>query len=81
MLVKTEGTHDELGIPTRPLGERKSQVYNPTVLAQQGLKRLDSWQQTGSPVHLRYARKIREKLDQLALANRHRRWQPHEYAR
>jgi hypothetical protein len=81
MLVKTEGPHDALGIPTRPLGKRKSQVYNPTVLAQQGLKRLDSWQQTGASVHLRYARKIREKLDQLAIVNRHRRWQPHDYVR
>jgi hypothetical protein len=81
MLVKTEGPSDDLGIPTRPLGERKSMVYNPTVLAQQGLKRLDSWQQTGATVHLRYARKIRAKLDELAVVNRHRRWQPHEYER
>jgi hypothetical protein len=81
MLVKTEGPSDELGIPTRPLGERKSMVYNPTVLAQQGLKRLDSWQQTGARVHLRYARKIREKLDELAIMNRARRWQPHQYER
>lgn len=81
MLVKTEGPSDELGIPTRPLGERKSMVYNPTVLAQQGLKRLDSWQQTGARVHLRYARKIREKLDELAIMNRQRRWQPHQYER
>ena len=81
MLVKTEGPHDDLGIPTRPLGTRKSMVYNPTVLAQQGLKRLDSWQQTGKPVHLRYARKIKAKLDDLAIVNQHRRWQPHDYAR
>jgi hypothetical protein len=81
MLVKTEGPQDELGIPTRPLGARKSMVYNPTVLAQQGLKRLDSWRQTGKPVHLRYARKIRQKLDDLSIQNRHRRWQPHDYER
>jgi hypothetical protein len=81
MHVKTVGPQDDKGVPMRPLGPRKSLVYNPTVLAQQGMKRLDTWQQTGKSVHLRYARKIVRKLDELAVGNRRLRWQPHQYAR
>jgi hypothetical protein len=81
MPVKTVGPQDAKGVPMRPLGPRKALVYNPTVLAQQGMKRLDAWQQTGRSVHLRYARKIIDKLDQLALQGRERRWQPHAYMR
>lgn len=79
MAVRIEGPTDEKGIPMRPLGPGGQLVYNPTVLAQQGMKRLDTWLQTGKAVHLRYARKYAEKLDELATDGQRRRWQPHEY--
>ena len=63
----------------RRFGTGKKLVYNPTVLAQQGMKRLDAWRQNGDPAHLRMARKIATKLDEIALEVRLRRWQPHEY--
>lgn len=81
MPVKTVGPQDDRGIPMRPLGPGKSLVYNPTVLAQQGMKRLDSWQQTSKSVHLRYARKFARKLDELAIGGTKLRWQPHLYTR
>jgi hypothetical protein len=80
MPIRTQGLQDRQGIPLRRLGPGQELVYNPTVLAQQGMKRLDSWKQTGKATHLRQARKIADKLDQLADQGRQRRWQPHDYA-
>ena len=77
---RTQGLQDAQGIPMRRLGPGQDLVYNPTVLAQQGMKRLDSWKQTGRDIHLRQARKIADKLDELADQGRQRRWQPHDYA-
>jgi hypothetical protein len=79
MPVRTVGLQDDQGIPLRRLGPGQDLVYNPTVLAQQGMKRLDAWKQTGNATHLRYARKIADKLDELADEGRRRRWQPHDY--
>jgi len=81
MPIKTIGPQDDKGVPMRPLGPRQKLVYNPTVLAQQGIRRLDTWRQTGKRVHLRYARKIAEKLDEIAIQGKKRRWQPHDYQR
>jgi hypothetical protein len=79
MPVRTVGLQDDQGIPMRRLGPGQDLVYNPTVLGQQGMKRLDAWKQTGKAIHLRYARKIADKLDELADEGRQRRWQPHDY--
>ncbi len=77
--IKTVGPQDSRGVPMRPLGPGGKLVYNPTVLAQQGLKRLDAYVRTGNTVHLRQARKYADVLDDLATGNRKRRWQPHDY--
>lgn len=77
--IVTVGPTDRRGIPMRPLGPGGSLTYNPTVLAQQGMKRLDSYKQTGKRVHLRQARKFLDKLDALSDGGRKRRWQPHPY--
>jgi len=79
MPIKTAGPQDAKGIPMRPFGADKKLVYNPTVLAQQGMRRLDSWLQTGRSVHLRYARKLADNLDDLAVGGQEIRWQPHGY--
>ncbi len=79
MPLETVGPQDDQGIPMRRFGTGKKLVYNPTVLAQQGMKRLDAWRQNGDPAHLRMARKIAAKLDEIALEVRLRRWQPHDY--
>jgi hypothetical protein len=76
---RTEGPLDADGVPMRPLGPGGSLVYNPTVLAQQGMKRLDSYVQTGNGLHLRQARKFVRVLDKLATGGEKRRWQPHGY--
>jgi hypothetical protein len=78
MPVETVGLQDAQGIPMRRFGPDKQLVYNPTVLAQQGMKRLDAWRATGDKAHLRAARKILRKLDEIA-TGRDRRWQPHAY--
>jgi len=77
--IETEGPQDDNTIPMRPLGPGGSLVYNPTVLAQQGMKRLDTYLQTGNSYHLRQARKYADKLDQLSDGGKRRRWQPHWY--
>lgn len=77
--IPTAGPQDADGVPMRPLGPGGRLVYNPTVVAQQGMKRLDSYVQTGERAHLRYARKYADVLDKLARGNRYRRWQPHLY--
>ncbi len=79
MPVETVGLQDGQGIPMRRFGADKQLVYNPTVLAQQGMKRLDAWHTTGDKAHLRAARKIMRKLDEIALGGGDRRWQPHAY--
>ena len=79
--VKTVGPQDDKGIPMRPFGPRGSLVYNPTVLAQQGMKRLDAWKRTGKKVHLREARKLARKLDGLASDGKRRHWLPHPYTK
>ncbi len=79
MPARATGPQDSDGVPMRPLGPGGSLVYNPTVIAQQGMKRLDSYVQTGKRVHLRYARKYARALDELAGGGRKRRWQPHDY--
>jgi hypothetical protein len=79
MPFETVGPQDREGIPMRRFGAQKKLVYNPTVLAQQGMKRLDAWRQTGETAHLRIARKIAVKLDEISVEVRQRRWQPHEY--
>jgi hypothetical protein len=80
MTPRTVGDADEKGVPLRPLGRGGALVYNPTVLAQQGIKRLDSYQQTGKDVHRRVARNIAAVLDKTATDGKGRRWQPHSYA-
>jgi len=77
--IRTEGPQDADGVPMRPLGPGGRLVYNPTVIAQQGMKRLDSYVQTGERVHLRHARKYARVLDELASGGNVRRWQPHDY--
>ena len=77
--VVTEPPTDARGIPMRHLGLGGKLVYNPTVIAQQGMKRLDSYKQTGKKVHLRQARKFIDKLAELSEGGRIRRWQPHDY--
>jgi hypothetical protein len=77
--LETIGPTDARGVPVRPLGAGRRMVYNPTVLAQQGMKRLDSYKLTGSKVHLRQARKLADKLAQLSEGGKQRRWQPHRY--
>lgn len=54
-------------------------VYNPTVLAQQGLKRLDAYKQTGKSVHRRVARNIAKVLADMTTGSQQRRWLPHAY--
>lgn len=76
----TDGPQDDQGVPMRPLGPGGSLVYNPTVLAQQGMKRLDTYVQTGNRHHLRQARKYADKLAEISDGGRKRRWQPHWYA-
>ena len=65
-----EGPQDADGVPMRPLGPGGRLVYNPTVLAQQGMKRLDTYVRTGNRLHLRQARKYANVLDELATGNR-----------
>lgn len=77
--IRTEGPQDADGVPMRPLGPGGRLVYNPTVIAQQGMKRLDSYVQTGERAHLRHARRHARVLDELATGGRLRRWQPHDY--
>ena len=77
--LRTQGPQDARGVPMRALGVGGRLVYNPTVIAQQGMKRLDSYVQSGKREHLRYARKFADVLDRLATGNRQRRWQPHDY--
>jgi hypothetical protein len=77
--IPTVGPQDADGVPMRPLGPGGRLVYNPTVIAQQGMKRLDGYVQSGNRVHLRYARKYARVLDDLATGGRLRRWQPHDY--
>jgi hypothetical protein len=77
--IRTEGPQDDDGVPMRPLGPGGGLVYNPTVIAQQGMKRLDSYVQTGQRAHLRHARRFVRVLDELATGGRLRRWQPHDY--
>jgi len=77
--IETEGPQDAKGIPLRPLGRGGRLVYNPTVLAQQGMKRLDSYLQTKDRHHLRQARKYADKLRKLSDGGNKRRWQPHWY--
>jgi hypothetical protein len=77
--AETVGPQDAKGVPMRPLGRFGRLVYNPTVLAQQGLKRLDSYVQTGDKYHLRQARKYAEALKRTSDGGRKRRWQPHWY--
>lgn len=77
--IETEGPQDSNAIPMRPLGPGGSLVYNPTVLAQQGMKRLDTYTETGNKHHLRQARKYADKLDELSDGGKKRRWQPHWY--
>lgn len=79
MPLETEGPQDDKGIPLRPLGRGGRLIYNPTVLAQQGMKRLDSYLQTGDKHHLRQARKYADKLRALSDGGQRRRWQPHWY--
>jgi hypothetical protein len=79
MPLDTFGPQDKRGIPMRPLGPSGALVYNPTVIAQQGIKRLDSYRQTGQAYHLRQARKYLDKLEELSEGGRKRRWQPHLY--
>jgi hypothetical protein len=77
--IETEGPQDAKGVPMRPLGPGGRLVYNPTVLAQQGMKRLASYLQTGKKHHLRQARKYADKLRVLSDGGNKRRWQPHWY--
>ncbi len=77
--LKVEGPQDRQAIPMRPLGPGGSLVYNPTVLAQQGMRRLDTYVVTGNKHHLRQARKYADKLEQLSDGGKRRRWQPHWY--
>jgi D-glucuronyl C5-epimerase C-terminus len=75
----TVGPTDDRGIPMRALGASGRLVYNPTVIAQQGLKRLDSYKRTGKMGHLRQARKFIDKLKEISDGGKIRRWQPHWY--
>ncbi len=75
---KTIGKSDAKGVPLRPLGRGGAMVYNPTVLAQQGLKRLDAFQKTGKAVHRRVARNIATVLDDITTSGK-RHWLPHPY--
>jgi hypothetical protein len=77
--AKTIGHADAKGVPLRPLGRGGAMVYNPTVLAQQGLKRLDAYQKTGKAVHRRAARNIAKVLDRISTDGKRRRWVPHPY--
>jgi hypothetical protein len=78
--VKTVGPRDAKGVPMRPLGPGGRLVYNPTVIAQQGMKRLDAYRRTKMKVHLRQARKYADTLVRLSDGGKRRRWQPHLYA-
>ncbi len=77
--VATAGPQDAKGVPMQALGPGGTLVYNPTVVAQQGMKRLDSYLQTGAKVHLRQARKYAVALERLSDGGKKRRWQPHWY--
>lgn len=79
LALETDGPQDANGVPRRPLGRYGRLVYNPTVLAQQGMKRLDSYQQTGNRYHLRQARKYANTLLRISDGGKRRRWQPHWY--
>lgn len=76
---RTEGPLDAEGVPMRPIGPGGRLVYNPTVIAQQGMRRLDSYVQTDDRYHLRQARKFVRALDKLSRGSDKRRWQPHQY--
>jgi hypothetical protein len=76
---ETEGPQDARGVPMRPLGPGGALVYNPTVLAQQGMKRLDAYRKTGQAFHLRQARKYADALARTSDGGKRRRWQPHWY--
>jgi len=76
--AETPGPHDAKGVPFRPLGPGGSMVYNPTTIAQHGMRRLDSYVQSRDPVHLRHARRFARTLDKLS-SGQSRRWQPHGY--
>jgi hypothetical protein len=79
--VRIDGPQDENGVPMRIFTRDKRLAYNPTVLGQQGMKRLDAWVRTDKPVHLRRARAIARVLDETAVVGSARRWQPHWYER
>jgi hypothetical protein len=78
--VETVGPHDDKGVPLAPLGPGGSLVYNPTIIAQQGMKRLDAYHRTGQKVYLRQARKYANLLTRISDGGKQRRWQPHPYA-
>lgn len=71
--------HDGAGVPIVLFGPDETPVYNPTVLAQQGMKRLDAYRRTGKARHRRIARDILEVLDGIATQHGASRWQPHPY--
>jgi hypothetical protein len=76
---RTVGEQDDKGVPMRALGPGGALIYNPTVLAQQGLKRLDAYRLTGKSVHRRVARNIARVLDRTSTGDGARRWQLHTY--
>jgi hypothetical protein len=78
MRRRTREPADARGVPLLRWRDG-SLVYNPTVLAESGLRRLDSWRQTGARHHLRIARAIARHLDREAIVRGALRWQPHRY--
>jgi len=79
MPVETVGPQNNKGVPMSPLGRSGNLIYNPTVVAQQGMKRLDTYKRTGNKVHLRQARKYADLLERISEGGKKRRWQPHRY--
>lgn len=77
--MRLPGPHDADGIPVRYLGGGRRPVYNPTVLAIDGMRYLHGYRRTRKRIYRQRAAAIADKLDELARI-RGKRWQPHKYA-
>lgn len=78
LAARTRAPADADGVPLQRWRDGRL-VYNPTVLAEHGMRRLDSWLRTGRKVHLDRALAIADRLDHQAIIRGDLRWQPHRY--
>lgn len=80
--IERTGPVDVNGIPLQRLrnGDGGALVYNPTVLATEGLRYLHGYRRTGDEAYLVRARDIARRLDEHAAVDSAR-WQLHRYER